>query len=54
MFQMEFDARLPVALAGGYDYVPSAVYTASRDEQGNVTVREEDAQNWADPLKADP
>ena len=54
VLQMEFDARLPVALAGGYDYVPSAVYTVSRDEQGNVTVREEDAQNWADPLKADP
>ena len=54
VLQMEFDARLPVALAGGYDYVPSAVYTVSRDEQGNVTVREEDAQNWADSLKADP
>ncbi len=54
VLQMEFDARLPVALAGGYHYVPSAVYTVSRDEQGNVTVREEDAQNWADPLKADP
>ncbi|MBQ7911247.1 MAG: hypothetical protein IJ363_10750 [Clostridia bacterium] len=54
VLQMEFDARLPVALAGGYHYVPSAVYTVSRDEQGNVTVREEDAQKWADPLKADP
>ena len=54
VLQMEFDARLPVAFAGGYHYVPSAVYTVSRDEQGNVTVREEDAQNWADPLKADP
>ena len=53
VLQMEFDARLPVALAGGYDYVPSAVYTVSQDESGNVTVREEDAQNWKNPLKAD-
>jgi hypothetical protein len=53
VLQMEFDAHLPVALEGGYDYVPSAVYTVSRDESGNVTVREEDAQNWKDPLKAD-
>lgn len=54
VLQMEFDARLPVASADGYHHVPSAVYTVSRDEQGNVTVREEDAQNWADPLKSDP
>ena len=54
VLQMEFDARLPVTSADGYHYVPSAVYTVSQDEQGNVTVREEDAQNWADPLRADP
>lgn len=53
VLQMEFDAHLPVALADGYDPVPSAVYTVSQDESGNVTVREEDAQNWKDPLKAD-
>ena len=53
VLQMEFDARLPVALADGYHYVPSAVYTVSRDEQGNVTVREEDARNWINPRKAD-
>ena len=53
VLQMEFDAHLPVALPDGYDYVPSAVYTVSKDESGNVTVREEDAQNWKDPLKAD-
>lgn len=54
VLQMEFDARLPVALPDGYNYVPSAVYTVSQDKKGNVTVREEDVQNWKDPLKADP
>jgi hypothetical protein len=49
VLQMEFDARLPVALPGGYDYVPSAVYTVSTDENGNVTVREENTENWKAP-----
>lgn len=53
VLQMEFDAHLPVALADGYDPVPSAVYTVSQDEQGNVTVREEDAQSWKNPPKTD-
>ena len=49
VLQMEFYARLPVALPGGYDYVPSAVYTVSTDENGNVTVREENTENWKAP-----
>ena len=49
VLQMEIDARLPVALPGGYDYVPSAVYTVSTDENGNVTVREENTENWKAP-----
>ena len=53
VLQMEFDAHLPVALADGYDPVPSAVYTVSQDEQGNVTVREENAQSWKNPSKTD-
>ena len=53
VLQMEIDAHLPVALAEGYDPVPSAVYTVSQDEQGNVTVREEDAQSWKNPPKTD-
>ena len=53
VLQMEIDAHLPVALAEGYDPVPSAVYTVSQDESGNVTVREEDAQNWKNSRKTD-